>query len=87
MGTSRLYIGSRRGGLHLTENQIEKFAGSVLNWFSENSRTFPWRNTSNPYYVLIAEVLLLRQTQATGVVGPYIEVEKILPSSVSSEVL
>lgn len=32
----------------------------VLSWFRENGRDFPWRRTSDPYAVLIAEVLLQR---------------------------
>ena len=47
-----------------------EFHKTVLNWFEGNARDFPWRGTSNPFHVLIAEVLL-RQTQADRVVEPY----------------
>lgn len=39
---------------------------------------FPWRSTSNPFHVLIAEVLL-RQTQAKRVAEPYIELTTRYP--------
>lgn len=39
----------------------------LLAWFSANNREFPWRNTRDPYAVLIAEKLL-QQTAATPVV-------------------
>lgn len=39
----------------------------LLAWSSANGREFPWRNTRNPYAVLIAEKLL-QQTAATPVV-------------------
>jgi A/G-specific adenine glycosylase len=47
-------------------------AQSVAKWFRSHGRAFPWRETSNPYHLLIAEVLL-RQTQARRVVGPYLD--------------
>ncbi len=43
----------------------------VLDWFSKNGRDFPWRNTNNAFFILIAESLL-RQTQAERVVDPYL---------------
>ena len=48
-----------------------EFHSTVLNWFEGNARRFPWRRTSNPFHILIAEVLL-RQTQAHRVVEPYL---------------
>ena len=60
----------------------EEFATSVVSWFRFNGRDFPWRGTTNPFYILIAEVLL-RQTQATRVVGPYIHLITIYPNPAS----
>lgn len=48
------------------------FVQSILNWFRSHGRIFPWRETSNPFHVLVAEVLL-RQTQAWRVVQPYLD--------------
>ena len=45
---------------------------TVENWFSRSSRDFPWRQSSSPFHVLVAEVLL-RRTQAERVAGPYLE--------------
>lgn len=41
----------------------EKVAQLLLKWFAENKRAFPWRETSDPYKVLMAEILL-RKTDA-----------------------
>ncbi len=49
-----------------------ELADSVVSWFRDNGREFPWRETKNPFHILLAEVLL-RQTQATRVVSPYLE--------------
>ena len=50
----------------------EKFKLVVLDWFNTHGRAFPWRTTSNPFHILVAEILL-RQTQANRVAGPYQE--------------
>ena len=49
-----------------------RFQRAVLTWFARQGRDFPWRHTSNPFHVLMAEVLL-RQTQAERVAKPYLE--------------
>jgi A/G-specific adenine glycosylase len=51
----------------------------VLEWFAKNGRDFPWRKANNPYYVLIAEILL-RRTQANRVVEPYLGIIKRFPT-------
>ena len=60
----------------------EEFAASVASWFRCNGRDFPWRDTRNPYHILIAEVLL-RQTQAARVVDPYIYLITTYPDPAS----
>jgi A/G-specific adenine glycosylase len=44
----------------------------IVKWFGENGRNFPWRNTTDPYRVLIAEILL-RRTTASAVSRVYEE--------------
>jgi A/G-specific adenine glycosylase len=34
------------------------FVKNLLKWFKKNKRNFPWRETSDPYKVLIAEIML-----------------------------
>ena len=60
----------------------KEFATSVVTWFRSNGRDFPWRETKNPFHILIAEVLL-RQTQAARVVGPYIHLVTTYPDPAS----
>ena len=59
-----------------------EFATSVVSWFRSNGRDFPWRETRNPFHILMAEVLL-RQTQAARVVGPYIHLVTTYPDPAS----
>jgi A/G-specific adenine glycosylase len=52
---------------------IEFYWENILNWFSDNRRSFPWRNTENPYFILIAEYLL-QQTNARKVPTVYLKI-------------
>ena len=42
----------------------------VLSWYRREHRDFPWRHTSEPYAVLVSEVML-QQTQASRVAGRF----------------
>jgi len=44
-----------------------KLQKSLLGWYAANRRDFPWRNTNNPFEVLLAEKLL-QQTKARDIV-------------------
>lgn len=46
------------------------FWTQLLNWHLDNERLFPWRNTRNPYHILVAEVLL-QQTRAEAALYAY----------------
>jgi len=48
-------------------------------WFRNNARRFPWRETTNPYHILLAE-LLLQKTDAPKVVPVYLRMVKDFPS-------
>jgi len=51
------------------------FWKEIMNWYSYNKRNFAWRNTKNPYHILIAEILL-QQTNAVKVEPAYLEIIK-----------
>ena len=40
----------------------EMFSRQLLKWFSTNARTFPWRQETDPYRILVAEKLLQQTT-------------------------
>jgi len=42
----------------------------LLGWYAANGRDLPWRHTTDPYAVLLSEVML-QQTQVPRVVGRY----------------
>ena len=50
--------------------QSRSFQTGLLGWFHQNGRQLPWRETHNPYYILISE-LMLQQTQVDRVIEYY----------------
>jgi A/G-specific adenine glycosylase len=46
--------------------QLAHVRSSVLTWYADAHRDFPWRGTTDPYAVLVSEVML-QQTQASRV--------------------
>lgn len=56
------------------------FSRSLLEWYEASRRPFPWRNSSDPYYVTVCEVLLQR-TNAEKVVAVARELFRRFPSA------
>jgi A/G-specific adenine glycosylase len=83
-----------RNGLanHLSSDQIAFFKKIIWEYFDEHGRTFSWRQTNNPYHIVISEVML-QQTQ-TFRVAPKFEAFiaafpnfKVLAAAPFSEIL
>jgi A/G-specific adenine glycosylase len=53
-------------------NTTNLFSELLLNWWSKNKRSFPWRETNDAYSILVAEVLLHR-TKASQVEPVFVE--------------
>jgi A/G-specific adenine glycosylase len=37
---------------------MNKFSGVIINWYKKHQRDLPWRNTSNPYFIWLSEIIL-----------------------------
>jgi len=48
------------------------FRRRLLDWYRRNGRDLPWRRTSDPYHILVSEVML-QQTQVDRVLPKYHE--------------
>ena len=59
---------------------IEETQKRLLDWFSQYGRDFPWRKTSDPYAVLLAEKLLQQTSVNTTVVEIYKDLLERYPS-------
>jgi A/G-specific adenine glycosylase len=52
---------------HLTDaSALARVRSALLTWYATEHRDFPWRHTTDPYAVLVSEVML-QQTQASRV--------------------
>lgn len=49
---------------------IKSFRSKIMHWFNDNGRDYPWRQTNDPFRVLIAE-MMLRRTKADQVEKVY----------------
>ena len=50
----------------------QQFRRALLGWYRRHGRDLPWRRTSDPYHILVSEVML-QQTQVDRVVPKYHE--------------
>jgi A/G-specific adenine glycosylase len=50
--------------------QIASFQKKILTYYQKNHRNLPWRTTTNPYYILLSEIML-QQTQVDRVIPYY----------------
>jgi len=54
------------------------FTALILSWFDKNRRSFPWRTRTDPYQILIAEIMLQR-TRADQVEPVYMDFIRRFP--------
>jgi len=58
---------------------VKTFQKIIKDYYSQHGRTFPWRDTKDPYKILVSEIML-QQTQAPRVVEKYTSFIKRFPS-------
>lgn len=71
-GISRGFLHLRRVlkplARHSALEAPDEFRAALRAWFDQNGRDYPWRRTTDPYAVLVSEVML-QQTQIATVLG------------------
>jgi len=60
----------RKGDNQLSSKQIAAFQRLIYSYYNEHRRDLPWRNTDNPYYIIVSEIML-QQTQVERVMEKY----------------
>jgi len=55
------------------------FRKTIREYYKKHKRSFPWRNTRNPYFILVSEVML-QQTQVGRVIPKYEMFIKLFPT-------
>lgn len=63
----------------ISASKISVFQEKIFAWWKENKRILPWRETTNPYYIMIAEIML-QQTQVQRSIEKYLEFIKEFPT-------
>lgn len=58
---------------------IKRFQKTILEWHKHNRRDMPWRNTKDPYKILVSEIML-QQTQVSRVIPKYKEFLTAFPT-------
>ena len=53
-------------------SERQRFRRHLLAWYRAHGRDLPWRNTSDPYHILVSEIML-QQTQVDRVLPKYHE--------------
>lgn len=59
---------------------IPEFQKTILSWYRENRRSFPWRETTDPYRILVSEIML-QQTQTDRVLPKYAKFLEAFPTA------
>ena len=52
------------------QEEIQRFQQKIFSFYQQNKRELPWRDTTDPYKILLSE-LMLQQTQVSRVVSYY----------------
>jgi endonuclease III len=74
--------GDEVAGAARNELNPAAFRRRLLAWYRGNARSLPWRETSDPYKIWVAEVML-QQTRVAAVVEHYNEFLRRFPTLVS----
>ena len=56
-----------------------RFQQILINWYEQNKRNLPWRNTRDPYLIWLSEIIL-QQTRVDQGMGYYLKFTKEFPT-------
>ena len=60
------------------DEKVNIFQKTIWTYYKKHRRRFPWRNTNNPYHILVSE-FMLQQTQVERVASKYEEFVPVFP--------
>ncbi|QOD60150.1 A/G-specific adenine glycosylase [Polaribacter haliotis] len=56
-----------------------KFYNKLISWYLQNKRTLPWRETKNPYFIWLSEIML-QQTRVAQGLAYYLKFTETFPT-------
>ena len=62
-----------------SSQEIRDFRKKILSWYKQNKRDLPWRNTTEPFHILVSE-FMLQQTQVSRAIDYYARFLKKFPT-------
>lgn len=65
--------------MRVSKRKLQDFKKPIWNYYSEHKRELPWRETTDPYKIVVSEVML-QQTQVSRVLTKYPEFIKAFPN-------
>lgn len=66
----------------VTDHTIALFQAAIYRYYERHARRLPWRETTDPYRIIVSEVML-QQTQAERVIGKYSAFVDLFPDFAS----
>ncbi|MHA1244983.1 MAG: A/G-specific adenine glycosylase, partial [Candidatus Heimdallarchaeota archaeon] len=55
----------------INSSKIEAFRKKIFDWWVKNKRELPWRQTEDPYKIMVSEIML-QQTQVSRTIEKYL---------------
>jgi A/G-specific adenine glycosylase len=65
--------------LKISDQQKQYFASKLIDWYLIHKRDLPWRNTDNPYHILLSEIIL-QQTRVEQGMPYYLRFISLFPT-------
>ncbi len=65
--------------MYMRKKELSDVVDIIFSYYRQNGRSFPWRETNNPYHILVSEYML-QQTQTDRVVPKYYMFLKKFPT-------
>ncbi len=62
-----------------SEDHKQEFQKKILSWYAKNKRDLPWRRTTDPYNIMVSEIML-QQTQVDRVMPKYESFIQLFPT-------
>jgi A/G-specific adenine glycosylase len=66
--------------IEIDQSKIVGIQTRLLEWFQTNGRSFPWRETQDPYKILLVEKLLQQTTVRADLIQAYRELLIAFPT-------
>lgn len=63
----------------MNQKPFPEFSKKLIDWYQNNKRDLPWRNTKDPYLVWLSEIIL-QQTQISQGLSYYLKIAEAYPT-------